>query len=194
MEELRWPEGVFPDVEPPKPGELTVIAAPRVSGKTTFAVELAKAWSREQKVVFCVPTIDALPIGLRHFPHLELFHIAVQRGSISDLYCDLASKFGRHGPDVLILDEVWLDPVPVAAPGGGERPSLKRLAQLLDIPVVAIVSRSVVVDAVLSADSLLVTDGRMPDTKELPDLGSRWFGKNCETREINLYTACSGCQ
>lgn len=34
MEELKWPEDVFPDIPAPKPGELTVIAAPRVSAAT----------------------------------------------------------------------------------------------------------------------------------------------------------------
>ena len=161
MDELKWPDGVFPEEVPdPRPGELTVIAAPRRSGKTTFAVELAGTWGRERKVVLCVPRIETLPKELRRWPP-DLFRIAIQRGSISDLLRDLRSDFGPCGVDVLIVDEVWLDPVPVYGPGDGKLKDLKELAQALCIPVVAIVNRSSAVDAVLAADSLLVTNGRV---------------------------------
>ena len=159
MEELKWPEGVFPEEVPdPRPGELTVIAAPRRSGKTTFAVELAKAWGRKRKVVLCVPKIEMFPRELRRWPP-DLFRIAIQRGGISDLLRDLRSDFGPCGVDVLIIDEIWLDPVPVFGPGDSKMKDLKELAQALRIPVVAIVNRSSAVDAILAADSLLVTDG-----------------------------------
>jgi hypothetical protein len=165
---------VFPDIPAPKPGELAVIAAPRVSGKTTFAVELARAWGRERKVVLCVPQIEALPKDLRR-QCPDLFRIACERGSISDLYRDLISDGKLDGPDVLILDEVWLDPEPVTGPGR-KRPTLKRLAQELRIPVIAIVNRSSAVDAVLAADSLLVTDGKVSCATKEPGVGGRWFG------------------
>ena len=175
MEELKWPEGVFPEEVPdPRPGELTVIAAPRRSGKTTFAVELAKAWGRKRKVVLCVPKIEMLPRELRRWPP-ALFRIAIQRDSISDLLRDLHSDFGPCGVDVLIVDEVWLDPVPVFGPGDGKLKDLKELAQALRIPVVAIVNRSSAVDAVLAADSLLVTDGRVVCATPEPGVGGRRF-------------------
>lgn len=174
MEELKWPDGVFLDIPAPKPGELTVIAAPRVSGKTTFAVELARAWGRELKVVLCAPQIEALPRDLRR-QHPDLFRVAIGHGSISDLYRRLVSGGQLDGPDVLIFDEVWLDPEPVADPGRN-RPTLKRLAQELRIPVIAIVNRSSAVDAVLAADSLLVTDGKVSAATEEPGVGARWFG------------------
>lgn len=174
MKELKWPDGVFPDIPAPKPGELTVIAAPRVSGKTTFAVELARAWGREWKVVLCVPGIEALPRALR-WQYPDLFRIAHEHGSISDLYRDLVSGYGLGGPDVLILDEVWLSPEPVTEPGR-KRSTLKRLAQALRIPVIAIVNRSSAVDAVLAADSLLVTDGKVSAATKEPGVGVRWFG------------------
>lgn len=183
MKELEWPDGVFPDIPAPKPGELTVIAAPRVSGKTTFAVELARAWGRERKVVLCVPQIEALPRELRRFPP-DLFHIEIERGSISDLYWDLVSGGKLDGPDVLILDEVWLVPEPVTAPDRN-RPTLKLLAQELRIPVIAIVNRSSAVDAVLAADSLLVTDGKVPAATKEPGVGVRWFGKEAATECSN---------
>ena len=176
MNDLKWPKGVFPEEVPdPRPGELTVIAAPRLSGKTTFAVELAKTWSRERKVVLCVPKIETLHRELRRWPP-ALFRIATQRGSISDLLRDLRSDFGPCGVDVLIIDDVWLDPVPVFGPGDGKLKDLKALAQTLRIPVVAIVNRSSAVDAVLAADSLLVTDGRVACATPEPGVGARWFG------------------
>ena len=177
MNDLKWPQGVFPEGVPdPRPGELTVIAAPRRSGKTTFAVELAKTWGRERKVVLCVPRIETLPKELRRWPP-DLFRIAIQRGSISDLLRDLRSDFGPCGVDVLIIDEIWLDLVPVFGPGDGKLKDLKELAQALRIPVVAIVNRSSAVDAVLAADSLLVTDGRVAcATPERGCVGMRWFG------------------
>ena len=177
MEELKWPEGVFPEEDPdPRPGELSVIAAPRVSGKTTFAVELAKTWGRDRKAVFCVPTIEMLPRELRRWPP-TLFCTVVQRGGVDDLLRDLRSDFGPCGVDVLIIDEVWLDPVPVFGPGDGKLKDLKELAQELRIPVVAIVNRSSAVDAVLAADSLLVTDGRVVSaTPERGCVRMRWFG------------------
>lgn len=174
MEKLEWPDGVFPDIPAPKPGELTVIAAPRVSGKTTFAVELARAWGRERKVVLCVPQIEMLPRELRRSPP-ALFRIETERGSISDLRRDLVFVGKLDGPDVLILDEVWLDPEPVTGPEH-QRPTLKRLAQELRIPVIAIVNRSSAVDAVLAADSLLVTDGKVSCATKEPGVGGRWFG------------------
>lgn len=174
MDELKWPDGVFPDIPAPKPGELTVIAAPRVSGKTTFAVELARAWGRELQVVLCSPGIETLPKELRRFPP-ALFRIQIERGSISDLYRDLVSGGKLDGPDVLILDEVWLYPEPVTEPGR-KRATLKRLAQELRIPVIAIVNRSSAVDAVLAADSLLVTDGKVSCATKEPGVGVRWFG------------------
>ena len=166
---------MFPDVEPPKPGELTVIAAPRASGKTPFAGELAKAWGRERRVVLCVPKIEMLPRQLRRCPP-ALFRIAIQRGGVADLLRDLRSDFGPCGVDVLIVDEVWLDPVPVFGHCDGETKDLKGLAQTLRIPVVAIVNRSSAVDAVLAADSLLVTDGRVACATPEPGVGVRWFG------------------
>ena len=176
MNDLKWPKGVFREEVPePRPGELTVIAAPRRSGKTTFAVELAKTWGRERKVVLCVPRIETLPKELRRWPP-DLFRIAIQRGSISDLLRDLRSDFGPCGVDVLIIDEVWLDPVPVFGPGDGKTKDLKGLAQALRIPVVAIVNRSSAVDAVLAADSLLVTAGRVACATPEPGVGVRWFG------------------
>ena len=178
MKELNWPDGVFPDIPAPKPGELTVIAAPRVSGKTTFAVELARAWGRERKVVLCVPQIEALPRELRRSPP-GLFRIETEHGNISTLWSDLVFGGNLDDPDVLILDEVWLDPEPVADPGR-QRPTLKRLAQGLRIPVIAIVNRSSAVDAVLAADSLLVTDGKVPAATKEPGVGVRWFGKEAE--------------
>lgn len=174
MKELNWPDGVFPDIPAPRPGELTVIAAPRVSGKTTFAVELARAWGRKLKVVLCVPQIEMLPRELRRSPP-ALFRIETERGSISDLHWELVSGGKLDGPDVLILDEVWLDPEPVTAPDRN-RPTLKLLAQELRIPVIAIVNRSSAVDAVLAADSLLVTDGKVSAATEEPGVGVRWFG------------------
>ena len=174
MKELNWPDGVFPDIPAPKLGELTVIAAPRRSGKTTFAVELVKTWGRERKVVLCVPRIETLPKELRRWPP-DLFRIAIQRGSVSDLLRDLRSDFGPCGVDVLIIDEVWLDPVPVFGPGDGKLKDLKELAQALRIPVVAIVNRSSAVDAVLAADSLLVTAGRVACATPEPGVGGRRF-------------------
>lgn len=175
MNDLKWPKGVFPEEVPdPRPGELTVIAAPRRSGKTTFAVELAKTWGLERKVVLCVPRIETLPKELRR-QHPDLFRVAIGHGSISDLYRRLVSGGQLDGPDVLIFDEVWLDPEPVADPGRN-RPTLKRLAQELRIPVIAIVSRSSAVDAVLAADSLLVTDGKVSAAMKEPGVGVRWFG------------------
>ena len=161
MNDLKWPKGVFREEVPePRPGELTVIAAPRRSGKTTFAVELAKTWGRDRKVVLCVPNIETLPRELRQWPP-DLFRIATQRGGVADLLRDLRSDFGPRGVDVLIVDEVWLDPVPVFGRCDGITKDLEGLAQTLRIPVVAIVNRSSAVDAVLAADSLLVTDGRV---------------------------------
>lgn len=174
MKELKWPEGVFPDIPAPKPGELTVIAAPRNSGKTTLAVELVRAWGREQRVALCVPCADALPRALRR-QHPDLFRVAIGHGSISDLYRRLVSGGKLDGPDVLILDEVLLYPEPVTDPGR-KRPTLKRLAQELRIPVIAIVNRSSAVDAVLAADSLLVTDGKVSCATKEPGVGVRWFG------------------
>lgn len=175
MNDLKWPKGVFPEEVPdPRPGELTVIAAPRRSGKTTFAVELAKTWGRERKVVLCVPGIETLPKELRRWPP-ALFRIEIERGSISDLHWDLVSGGKLDGPDVLILDEVWLDPEPVTAPDRN-RPTLKLLAQELRIPVIAIVNRSSAVDAILAADSLLVTNGRVACATPEPGVGVRWFG------------------
>ena len=175
MNDLKWPKGVFlEEVPEPRPGELTVIAAPRRSGKTTFAVELAKTWGRDRKVVLCVPNIETLPRELRRqLP--DLFRVAIGDGSIPDLYRRLVSGGKLAGPDVLIFDEVWLDPEPVAVPGR-KRPTLKRLAQELRIPVIAIVSRSSAVDAVMAADSLLVTDGRVACATPEPGVGVRWFG------------------
>lgn len=174
MKELEWPDGVFPDIPAPKPGELTVIAAPRVSGKTTFAVALARAWGRELKVVLCAPQIEALPPELRRqLP--DLFRVVIGNCSISGLYRRLVSDGKLDGPDVLILDEVWLYPEPVTDPGR-KRLTLKRLAQELRIPVIAIVNRSSAVDAVLAADSLLVTDGKVSCATKEPDVGVRWFG------------------
>ena len=184
MNDLKWPKGVFPEEVPdPRPGELTVIAAPRRSGKTTFAVELVKTWGRERKVVFCVPNMDSLPRDLRRWPP-ALLRFATQRGSISDLLRDLRSDFGPCGVDVLIIDEVWLDPVPVFGPGDGKLKDLKELAQALRIPVVAIVNRSSAVDAVLAADSLLVTAGRVACATPEPGVGVRWFGKPTAGTEI----------
>lgn len=174
MEKLEWPDGVFPDIPAPKPGELTVIAAPRVSGKTTFAVDLARAWGRELKVVLCAPRIEALPTELRRqLP--DLFRVVIGNCSISDLYGRLVSGGKLDGPDVLILDEVWLDPEPVTGPGR-KRSTLKQLAQELRIPVIAIVNRSSAVDAVLAADSLLVTDGKVSCATKEPGVEGRWFG------------------
>ena len=176
MNDLKWPKGVFPEEVPdPRPGELTVIAAPRRSGKTTFAVELAKTWGRERKVVLCVPKIEVLPRALRRWPP-ALFRIAIQRGGVADLLRDLRSDFGPCGVDALIIDEVWLDPVPVFGPGDGKTKDLKGLAQALRIPVVAIVNRSSAVDAVLAADSLLVTDGKVSAATKEPGVGVRWLG------------------
>lgn len=175
MEELKWPDGVFPDIPAPKPGELTVIAAPRVSGKTTFAVNLARAWGRERRVVLCVPNIDVLPKELRRWPP-PLFHIEIQRGDVQALHRDLISNFGPHGLDVLIIDEVWLHPK-VAGPVVGEwATTLKQLAEAFGIPAIAIVNRSSSVDAVLAADSLLVTDGKVSAATKEPGVGVRWFG------------------
>ena len=175
MNDLKWPKGVFREEVPePRPGELTVIAAPRRFGKTTFAVELAKTWGRDRKVVFCVPNMESLPRDLRRWPP-ALLRFATQRGSISDLLRDLRSDFGPCGVDVLIIDEVWLDPVPVFGPGDDKLKDLKELAQALRIPVVAIVNRSSAVDAVLAADSLLVTNGRVACATPEPGVGGRRF-------------------
>lgn len=174
MKELEWPDGVFPDIPAPKPGELTVIAAPRVSGKTTFAVALARAWGRKLKVVLCAPQIEALPTELRRqLP--DLFRVVIGDCSISGLYRRLVFGDIVSGPDVLILDEVWLNPEPVTEPGR-KRLTLKQLAQKLRIPVIAIVNRSSAVDAVLAADSLLVTDGKVSAARAEPGVGVRWFG------------------
>ena len=175
MEKLEWPEGVFPDIPAPKPGELTVIAATRVSGKTTFAVELAKAWGRERKVVLCVPKTEMLPKELRRWPP-SLFRIEIQRGGVPDLHRDLISDFGQNGLDVLIVDELWLYPKVPGDAHGGLATTLKQLAQSMRIPIVAIVNRSAAVDAVLAADSLLVTDGKVACATKEPGVGVRWFG------------------
>lgn len=174
MEELEWPDGVFPDIPAPKLGELTVIAAPRVSGKTTFAGHPGQSLGLGAESGACVPQIEALPRDLRR-QHPDLFRVAIGHGSISDLYRRLVSGGQLDGPDVLIFDEVWLDPEPVADPGRN-RPTLKRLAQELRIPVIAIVNRSSAVDAVLAADSLLVTDGKVSCATKEPGVGVRWFG------------------
>lgn len=177
MGELKWPKGVFPDVEPPKPGELTVIAAPRVSGKTTFALQLAFAWSRELRVALCIPRIEMLPREVRMHPCND-FLVISHDGTISALCRELRARFGSCKIGALIIDEVWMEPDREPDPATGKRATLRTVAQELRIPVIAIVNRSVAIDAVMAADNLLVTDGKTPAATREPGVGVRWFGRD----------------
>lgn len=176
MDELKWPVGVFPDVDAPKPGELTVIAAPRVSGKTTFALKLASAWSRELRVALCVPRIEMLPREVRMHPCND-FLVISHDGTISELCRELRARFGSCKIGALIIDEVWMDPGSAPDPATGKWATLRTVAQELHIPVVAIVNRSVAIDAVMAADRLLVTDGKVPAAAKRPEVINQWFGE-----------------
>lgn len=71
-----------------------------------------------------------------------------------------------------------MEPEQTPDPATGKRATLRSVAQELHIPVVAIVNRSVAIDAVLAADSLLVTDGSVPAAAKHPEVIKQWFGEN----------------
>lgn len=162
MANLKWPVKGLKHIAL-EPGTLVVLAAPRCTGKTTFAVELAQEWSREHRVVLCTTESNHRRLVAKHpgllSPNLLIADIA------NPTVRSLSSAVRRIDADVLIVDEIGLLRLLGDSTGGCD--SLKHLAERCGCVVVATVSRSPMVDAIIDADAALKFNGMPVIRKEL---------------------------
>lgn len=153
MEILRIPAEGLEDIAI-EPGQVTVIAANRQSGKSTFAAQLAEVWAKHHHVCLCVLNPRTVPTAVAN----NGVEIVVQYDEIDSFACRMRDK----QPDVIILDEVALAPRNPRFPARSDVFSLQALAAWLRIPIVCVISRNPLVDALLSAATITAFGNEMP--------------------------------
>lgn len=159
MDILRIPAKGLDDIAI-EPGQITVIAANRQSGKSTFAARLAAAWAKDRNVILCSHHRGVLPNDAK----CAGFDVMFQLNFEID---DFTRRLLERKPDVIIMDEVYLAPRNPRFPSHSNMFSLQDIAKWLCIPIVCVVSRNPLVDALLSAARINVFDNEMPKIEEV---------------------------
>lgn len=161
MANLKWPIKGLEHIAL-EPGTLVVLAAPRRTGKTTFAVELARKWSREHRVVLSTTESNPRRLVAKHpdllNPNLLIADIP------NPTVRSLSSAVRRITADVLIVDELGF--LRLAGDSAGSCDSLKTLAERCGCVVVAACGRSPMVDAIIDADAALKVNSMPAIRKE----------------------------
>lgn len=155
MDILRIPAAGLDDIAI-EPGQITVIAADRQSGKSTFAAQLAQAWSPDLKVALCTHYRGVLPNDAKCAAYDVMFQYSYEIDEFS-------RKMLTLRPDVIILDEIYLAPRNPRFPASSDVFSLEALAERLRIPIVCVISRNPLVDALLAATTVHLFDNELPE-------------------------------
>ena len=158
MDILRIPAAGLDDIAI-APGQITVIAADRQSGKSTFAAQLAQAWATDSKVVLCTHHRGVVP----HDAKCAAFDVMFQYNYEID---EFSRKMLTLRPDVIILDEIFLAPRNPRFPASSDVFSLEALAERLRIPIVCVISRTPLVDALLAATTAHLFGNKVPEIRK----------------------------